>query len=443
MFFLNFLYSQSNFSMHSSIRPIQRKSWIISYPASRPDISILIRETRIDLDIDECYSSCEDGKRYVLFHFDRKLRTCVVEQALSECGAAEYELYGLETAMDSLSQRWLSILTRHYATDDARLSAWVKPGRMRSLMSSVRGGGGQQHATVSRAEGVAVSTIARSKRPRGGDDNGADSGRPSLEQQLLAEKDRQLVEKDTRYELALADLQAQHQRSLADKDAHYACVLASRDEEMRKVLVRHGDADQRVGEVEAKLTSVLSGLRAAGGDASEREIVLACDLNAEKRKVAYLASQLKVTCDNFEREVEAGKSVKIHYTTRVRELELDMQSLRTEAQRWECDREQRTSALRVCAEKLSAASADIEQLRAACDSKDRLVAELRSCAYEIIEAEMTATCDGRLAQAHALLESGKKECKHKEEKYKKRNAALHRELHVAQAQLRGFVAGMQ
>ena len=428
-----------------SSRQIHRKSWILSYSVSHPDVSMLMRETRADLLIDECYSTCEYGKRYVLFHFDSKLRKSVVDQALSECGATfDYELHGLETEPDSLSQMWLRIITRHNAVDDARLSAWVKPGRMRSLMSSVRGGGG---GNVSRVEVVVASAggSARNKRPRGGgggvggDDSGGEPS-VSVEQQLLAEKDRQLAEKDARYEQALASMEAQYQRSLAEKDAYYAGVLTSKDEEMRILLVRCEQADQRVGETETKLASFMSGLRAAGGDASEREIVLDCDLKAEKKQVARLTAQLKDASSKLKLEVESNESVKAQLIDRIHNLELDIQSLRMEAQRWECDRERKTSALNDVTEKLSNATVKISKLQAAYESKDELASELRRRALDIIRAEITAECDNRTAQVQAMVATEKKEGLARVEKYKKRNSSLHRELDLAKARLRCFVA---
>ena len=415
-------------------RPMQRKTWIVSYPISCPDICTSIRETCAELLIDEIFSTSEDGRRYVLFHVDIKLRTVIIERALNICGVADCNIQGLDSS--PLSSQWLSIITRHCAADDARLSAWVKPGKTRSLVTFDHGA----RAAVSRVRedsAVVASAVetTRAKRPRGDggeDTRGADLSQLSRVQELLVERDRQLVEKDTRYDIALADMRTQQQR-----------LFDERDVEVRKMLAQCEQADKRAADAESKLRSVLAELRLTGGDVSEREVLLVCDLKAEKRNVVFLTAQLKVTGEKLQRETDNSACIQIKCNARVQKLEMDLRGIRAEARRWECDGERKTNAMNICMGKLNLANLTIEKLQSECYAKDEIIVKLRDSALGVIKDEMDFVCDTRVAQVKSLAALDTKEQLEIIEKYKTRNTALNRALGIARAQLKCFGAGIQ
>lgn len=411
----------------------QRKTWIISYPISCPDICTSIRETCAELLIDEIFSTSEDGRRYVLFHVDIKLRTVIIERALNICGVVDCNIRGLDSS--PLSSQWLSIITRHCAADDARLSAWVKPGKTRSLVTFDHGA----RAAVSRVRedsvASAVETTTRAKRPRGDggeDTRGADLSQLSRVQELLVERDRQLVEKDTRYDIALADMRTQQQR-----------LFDERDVEVRKMIAQCEQADKRAADAESKLRSVLSELRLTGGDVSEREVLLVCDLKAEKRNVVFLTAQLKVTGEKLQRETDNSACIQIKCNARVQKLEMDLRGIRAEARRWECDGERKINAMNICMGKLNLANLTMEKLQSECYAKDEIIVKLRDSASDVIKDEMDFVCDTRVAQVKSSAALDKKEHLEIIEKYKTRNTALNKALGIARAQLKCFGAGIQ
>ena len=81
-----------------------------------------------ELEIDESYSTHENGRRYMLFHVDRKVRACVVERALQQCGVLGCEVIGHQT-------EWYALIQRHLEARDPRAVAWMKPGKARTMLT--------------------------------------------------------------------------------------------------------------------------------------------------------------------------------------------------------------------------------------------------------------------------------------------------------------------
>jgi hypothetical protein len=385
-----------------------------------------------------------DGKRYVLLYLDHRVRHSVVEQLLLRCGATDFELYGLDNAVQfsqpgsvGRAQEWYGIIHKHFAEGDARASAWLRPGRMPSMLPA-----GRVVEIAAAGEGRGASMIPRpDKRVRadGGCGDGGASDEERIQQLLLAEQDarldRALVEKDRRNESVLAE-----------RDRQHALALAAKDDALRAALLRVGSAEQRAAGAEARLALLEEEARmlaAAGGRVGGREVVLEVDLASEKKETAALRTQLEGLKASMLAKDALLLDIKQQCCERVNALENDAHTMRVEAGRWACDRELRTRGLEDKTKRLATATAEVRRLRAECGAKDVLIADLRRGALAIIKAEMEAERLHREEGAKATADMARKEAEFKEAVWKRKSAALHEEIDRLRGQLMCFVAKEQ
>ena len=372
----------------------QRRKWMVSCPlatSSSSDPCTMLRERCAgELEIDESYSTHENGRRYMLFHVDRKVRACVVERALQQCGVLGCEVIGHQT-------EWYALIQRHLEARDPRAVAWMKPGKARTMLT------GRPAAPATAAE--VVSRVAtRLQR----DDVGT-----------------MAVDRDAQFESALAI-----------RDAEHARAMAAKDEEMRSVLQRREEAVLRAADAEDRLATVMAGLRGSG-DAGQREVALSVDLIAEQRRGAVLAARLKVAEDQLAAERESRVEAVARHVAKYRALEGEMASLRAEAVRWECGLEARQSALEVVCRDRSDAMAQLQRLGAENSAKDALITVLRKDAMALARAELEAGIAKREDSARAEIESMRRDTRFKSRRWKRVNETLRDRLAVLEAQVDG------
>ena len=389
---------------------------MFSHPVAHPDICAALRAA---LELEECCSTYSDGKRYVVLYLERKARHGTVEQALLQCGAMDFELYDIDlsVANDSVARQWFNLVSAHFVEGDPRTAQWLKQGRTRSVMP-VRLNAAEQQGVVE-------------VQPSHGDD---------FYQQLLADKDRQLLEKDARLDRALAERDARCQALLADKDKQHAVAIGARESSLRDALLRLSTTEQRATQAEAKQQM---GLRAVAVTGANHEggsaVLLDVDLREERRRVADLISRLLAADERFAAQSAAMSEARQQYCARVSELEGEIQFMRVEAGRWACDKEARTAEVIDLESRLKAAVTELRRLRADCGAKDKLINDLRHGALEIVRAQMAEECVLREKLAKEEASAAKKADAFKDVKWQRKNAALRMEIDALKAQLRCFV----
>jgi len=372
----------------------QRRTWMVSCPlASAPsDPCIMLRERcASELEIDESYSTHEDERRYMLFHVDRKVRACVVERALLQCGLERCEVIGHQT-------EWFALIQRHLSARDSRVAVWIKPGKARSAWTVGR--------PTSAAE-VVSRVVTRLQR-----DDGV---------------------------VTAVDRDAQFERALAIRDAEHARAMAAKDEEMRSVLQRREEAVLRAADAENRLAAVMAGLRGSG-DAGQREVALSVDLIAEKRRVTVLEGRLAALEAQRVAEREARVAEEARQVAQFRELEGEMASFRAEAVRWECGLEVKRKALEAAENALSHATTEVRRLGAECAVKDALVDTLRREALALARGELEAEIVRREGSARAEVELLERDLQFKSRRWKRINETLRDRLAVVEARLGWMVA---
>ena len=368
----------------------QRRTWMVSCPlASTPsDPCIMLRERcASELEIDESYSTHEDERRYMLFHVDRKVRVCVVERALLQCGLQRCEVVGHQT-------EWFALIQRHLAARDSRVAVWIKPGKARSAWTVGR--------PTSAAE-VVSRVVTRLQRDDG---------------------------------VAVVDRDAQFERALAIRDAEHARAMAAKDEEMRSVLQRREEAVLRAADAEDRLAAVMAGLRGSG-DAGQREVALSVDLIAEKRRVVVLEGRLVALEAQLVAERGARVAEEARQVAQFRELEGEMASFRAEAVRWECGLEVKRKALEAAENALSHATTEVRRLGAECAVKDALVSTLRQEALALARGELEAGIVRREESARAEVELVQRDLQFKSRRWKRINETLRDRLAVVEARMLG------
>jgi len=423
---------------------------MISYPIACPEACSLLREKCPELDIDEFYSTSEDGRRYALLHLDRKVRITAIERGLdmlTGCGVNDVVVAGFDGS--GIDKTWFAVLERHLNERDARVVVWVKPGKTRSIISG-GGGGNVVDSSPQAAE-------PRQKRLRC---NGPIASTSGIEvdslRQLLAEKDRLLVEKDTKFELALAEKDKALNRALAAKDEEVRVMLFKKEEEEDKLLdekeaeihslktrAEQGDSvimrmTADISRLEEKIASAAemdAELRKRTGDPSRRETELVIDLNAERRRVVELLQQMAVARAGSDDAVAQLRVQIKQLQARLSESESAVAMMRSEAVIWGKERERWNIELRAAAAELYSARKLISELQAKLGDREVGINALKCEARSIVMAEVEGKFLKTINSLQSELKMEKAGGEFKNSEWKRRTEALRDELRSAQQEI--------
>ena len=429
--------------VESLLRPMQRKSWMLSYPIASPEACALLREKCPELEIDEFYSTSEDGRRYALFHMDRKVRATAIERGLhilSGCGVNDVLVAGFDGS--GLDKAWYAILERHLGQRDARVVMWVKPGKTRSIIPGIAGG--------------AADPAPRPKRLRGDGPVASGSSEVDALRQLLAEKDLLLAEKDTQYDLALAEKDAAHDHALVcrneevrlmllDREADEDRLLDAKEAEIQslKAVNEQGDSVIRslkadIVALESRLASAIevdAELRKHGGSVSQRETELVIDLNAERRRVRELLLQIASSDEDYAKTMARLEERIRQLQGRLADSDSAVLVMRNEAVIWDQERERWGMDLKAARCELDSVRLVARELQAKVGTQalgvDRLKCETRF----MVAAETEGVHIKTALSLRNELQMEKASGVFLAKEWKRRTEALRDELHAAQREI--------
>jgi hypothetical protein len=420
---------------------------MISYPVATVEACSLLREKCPELEIDEFYSTSEDGQRFALFHLERKIRITAIERGLEllvEYGVCDVLIAGFDgSGMDKV---WFAILERHLGSQDARVVTWVKPGKTRSILPA-----------GSAVDPVVPEEQSRSKRLRSSGPAPSASGiEVDTLRQLLAEKDRLLIEKDTKFELALAEKDKALELALFARNEEVRLILFKREEDEDRLLdtkeaeihalrVKNEDGDRVILRMAADMECAEARLAAAAeidaelkkykGDPVQRVTELVIDLNAERSKVKGLNMQIAASVAASAYELARAEERIRELQHRLIESESSILVTRNEAVIWDTERGRWSAELKNAKAEQCCTRRTIHELQVKLESQTTEVEALKKGVRSMVVAEMEVKFHRTIESLRNELQMEKAGGEYQAKEWKRRTEALRDELRSAQREI--------